>query len=162
SARTEADEAATTAEVATLRQVIETVAARHGGRVFNTAGDGFMLEFASSVGAVEAAIELAETCEPKVPVGVPLGHVWVQATGDLLGHGVNVAARLMARSDPGAVLLSSDVRRTIRGVVAERMVSRGLQRLDKMSETIEAFAIASVGAAFVAPTKPHSAEPLLA
>jgi len=51
SARTEADEARTTAEVAALRGVIEEIAARHGGRVFNTAGDGFMLEFGSSLAA---------------------------------------------------------------------------------------------------------------
>jgi class 3 adenylate cyclase len=82
--------------------VIEAIAARHGGRVFNTAGDGFMLEFVSSLAAVEAAIELAETCEPKVRVGVHLGDVLVQLNGDLLGHVVNVAARLMAKSDPGA------------------------------------------------------------
>ena len=69
SARTEADEARTTAEVAALRGVIEGIAARHAGRVFNTAGDGFMLEFGSSLGAVEAAFELAEKCEPKVRVG---------------------------------------------------------------------------------------------
>jgi class 3 adenylate cyclase len=48
SARTEADEAKTTAEVAALRRVIEGIATAQGGRVFNTAGDGFMLEFGSS------------------------------------------------------------------------------------------------------------------
>lgn len=55
SARTKADEATTTAAVAALRKVIEVIAASHGRRVFNTAGDGFMLEFGSSLGAVEAA-----------------------------------------------------------------------------------------------------------
>ncbi|MBL8781940.1 MAG: adenylate/guanylate cyclase domain-containing protein, partial [Alphaproteobacteria bacterium] len=142
SARTEADEARTTAEVAALRKVIEGIAARHGGRVFNTAGDGFMLEFGSSLAAVEAAIELAETCEPKVCVGVHLGDVVVQPNGDLLGHGVNVAARLMAKSDPGGALVSAAVRQTIRGPIADRLVSRGLFHLDKMNETIEAFALA--------------------
>ena len=110
SARTEADEARTTAEVAALRQVIEGIAGKHGGRVFNTAGDGFMLEFGSSLAAVKAAFELAETCEPKVRVGVHLGDVVVQPNGDLLGHGVNVAARLMAKSDPGGALVSAAVR----------------------------------------------------
>ena len=62
SARTEADEAGTTAEVAVLRGVIEAIAAKHVGRIFNTAGDGFMLEFGSSLAAVEAALELADTC----------------------------------------------------------------------------------------------------
>ncbi|MFM9864203.1 MAG: TIR domain-containing protein [Micropepsaceae bacterium] len=141
SARTEADEARTTAEVAALRKVIEAIAGKHGGRVFNTAGDGFMLEFGSSLAAVEAAFELAETCEPKVRVGVHLGDVAVQPNGDLLGHGVNVAARLMAKSDPGGALVSADVRRTIRGPLGERLVSRGVMQLDKMAETIEAFAL---------------------
>jgi len=147
SARTEADEARTTAEVAALRKVIEAIAAKHGGRVFNTAGDGFMLEFGSSLSAVEAAFELAETCEPKVRVGVHLGDVSVQPNGDLLGHGVNVAARLMARSDPGGALVSGAVRGSIRGPVAERLVSRGSMQLDKMAEVIEAFAL-HAGAAF--------------
>ncbi len=151
SARTEADEARTTAEVAALRKVIEAIAAKHGGRVFNTAGDGFMLEFGSSLAAVEAAGELASTCEPKVRVGVHLGDVVVQPNGDLLGHGVNVAARLMAKSEPGGALVSADVRRTIRGPLGERLFSRGVMQLDKMAETIEAFALRIVTATPAAP-----------
>src|SRR5579862_1657249 len=150
SARTEADETATTAEIAALRLVVEAIAHAHGGRIFNTAGDGFMLEFGSSLSAVEAASELAETCQPGVRVGVHLGDVIVQPNGDLLGHGVNVAARLMAQSDPGLALVSADVRRTIRGPLAERLVSRGALQLDKMAETIEAFALAAAGSAVVA------------
>ena len=161
SARTEADEAKTTAEVAALRSVIERIAGPHGGRVFNTAGDGFMLEFGSSLAAVEAAFALAEQCEPKLRVGVHLGDVVVQPNGDLLGHGVNVAARLMACSDPGSVLVSADVRRTIRGPLAERLVSRGTLQLDKMTEKIEAFALPAVGSAVVAAPSKRS-EPLLA
>src|SRR5262245_7741270 len=141
SARTEADEAKTTAEVTALRGVIEAIAARHEGRVFNTAGDGFMLEFASSLAAVEAALELAESCSPKVRVGVHLGDVIVQPNGDLLGHGVNVAARLMAKSEPGTAIVSAAVQQTIRGPMAQRLVSRGLLQLDKMAETIEAYAL---------------------
>lgn len=139
SARTEADEAKTTAEVADLRKVIEGIAARHGGRVFNTAGDGFMLEFGSSLVAVEAAFELAETCEPKVRVGVHLGDVMVQPNGDLLGHGVNVAARMMAQAAPGTVLVSADVRRMMRGPLVQSLRSKGIIKLAKMSETIEVF-----------------------
>ena len=147
SAKTEADEATTTAEVAALRGTIERIAAERGGRVFNTAGDGFMLEFASSLAAVEAAFALAEQCEPKLRVGVHLGDVAVLPNGDLLGHGVNVAARLMARSDPGSVLVSADVHRTIRGPLAARLVSRGILQLDKMAERIEAFALVTEGPA---------------
>jgi class 3 adenylate cyclase len=161
SARTEADEAGTTAEVAKLRSVIERIAGVRGGRVFNTAGDGFMLEFGSSAAAVEAAFALAEECEPKLRVGVHLGDVVVQPNGDLLGHGVNVAARLMARSEPGSALVSADVHRTIRGPLAERLISQGTLQLDKMTEKIEAFALATSGTAEVAsPSK--SREPLVA
>lgn len=147
SARTEADEARTAAEINALRKVIDAITTKGGGRIFNTAGDGFMLEFASSLAAVEAALELAETCEPKVRVGVHLGDVAVQPNGDLLGHGVNVAARLMAKSDPGTALISASVRQTIRGPLAERLVSRGVMKLDKMAETIEAFSLGSAGTA---------------
>jgi len=139
SARAEADEEKTAAEVGALRKVIEGIAARHGGRVFNTAGDGFMMEFGASLLAVEAAFELAGTCEPKVRVGVHLGDVMVQPNGDLLGHGVNVAARLMAQAAPGSVLISADVRRMMRGPLAQSLRSRGTIKLAKMSETIEVF-----------------------
>jgi adenylate cyclase len=161
SALTEGDEARTTTEVAALRSVIERIAGPGGGRVFSTTGDGFMLEFGSSLAAVEAAFALAEQCEPKLRVGVHLGDVVVQPNGDLLGHGVNVAGRLMACSDPGSALVSADVHRTIRGPLAERLVSRGTLPLDKMTEKIEAFALPAVGSAVVAaPSK--SREPLLA
>ncbi len=159
SARTEADEARTTAEVAALRKVIEAIAAKHGGRVFNTAGDGFMLEFGSSLAAVEAAFELAEICEPKVRVGVHLGDVVVQPNGDLLGHGVNVAARLMAQATPGTALVSSPVRGSIRGPIAERLVTRGMLKLDKMAETIEAFALGGIEAGLSTPPTPAAARP---
>ena len=160
SARTEADEAKTTAEIAALHKLIEGTAARHGGRVFSTAGDGFMLDFGSSLAAVEAAFELAETCEPKVRVGVHLGDVVVQPNGDLLGHGVNVAARLMAQSSPGAVLISGTVRQTIRGPIADRLQSRGMLKLDKMTETIEAFAL-TVAVLAVGAMPRKDAEPIL-
>src|SRR4030095_6901453 len=90
SARTEADEARTTAEVAALRGVVERIATAQGGRVCNTSGAGFMREFGSSLAAVEAAFALADTCEPKVRVGVHLGDVVVQPHGDLLRHSRNV------------------------------------------------------------------------
>jgi TolB-like protein/predicted Zn-dependent protease len=120
-----------------------------------------MLEFVSSLAAVEAAGELAETCEPKVRVGVHLGDVVVQPNGDLLGHGVNVAARLMAKSGPGGALVSAAVRQTIRGPIADRLVSRGLFHLDKMEETIEAFALAGATEGAAAPQRPHRPWPKL-
>jgi class 3 adenylate cyclase len=80
SARTEADEARTTAEVAALRRVIEGIATARGGRVFNTAGDGFMLEFGSSLAAVEAALALADQCEPKCGSACTWAMSWCNPT----------------------------------------------------------------------------------
>ncbi len=158
SARTETDEAKTVAQISLLRPVIESIAKAHGGRVFNTAGDGFMLEFASSLSGVNAALELADECRPRVRVGVHVGEVSVQPNGDLLGHGVNVAARLMAKAEPGSAIISADVCRLIRGPLAERFASRGTVQLDKMAETIEIFA-PTAGAAHtpVPPAKPKPA-----
>jgi len=161
SARTEEDEAKSMAQVAALRRTIEAIAEAHGGRVFNTAGDGFMLEFGSSLAAVEAAQEFAERCDPKVRVGVHVGDVVVQPNGDLLGHGVNVAARIMAQSGPGSALVSADVRRMIRGPIAERMTSCGFLKLDKMTETIEGFSLQAGVPSTVVPAT-RSTEPLLA
>lgn len=141
SARTEADESRTAAEIPKLRETIDRTTRTHAGRIFNTAGDGFMLEFPSSSAGVEAAFALAEQCEPRVRIGVHLGDVVVQPNGDLLGHGVNVAARLMAQSQPGSALVSAAVRQTLRGPIVERLISRGPLKLDKMNETIEAFAL---------------------
>jgi len=150
SARTEENEARTTAEIVRLHNTVAVIAEAHQGRVFNTAGDGFMLEFGSCHAAVEAAFELAETCDPKVRVGVHLGDVVVQSNGDLLGHGVNVAARLMAQSAPGSALVSVAVRQALRGPIVDRLISRGALKLDKMNETIEAFAMVSAKTAPVA------------
>ncbi len=159
SVRAEADERKTIAEIAALRTLIQDVAAGHGGRIFNTAGDGFMLEFGSCLAAVQAAFRLAEACEPKVRIGVHLGDVAVQPNGDLLGHGVNVAVRLMAGSEPGGALVSAAVRQTIRDPIVERLVPRGILQLDKMSGTIEVFALAGAetDATFVSrPAAPQS------
>jgi len=142
-ARTEANDAEAAFEIAHLRTAVQSVAGAHGGRIFSAAGDSFMLEFASGVGAVTAAVDLAESCEPKVRVGVHLGDVIVQANGDLLGHGINVAARLMAQSEPGSVLLSGDIRRAVRGPIGDRFVPFGALRLDKMAETVEAHVLQS-------------------
>lgn len=140
SARTEADEVASIAEIGGLRETIAEIAREHSGRIFNSAGDGFMLEFASSIAAIEAAFALAEKCRPAVRIGVHLGDVAVQPNGDLLGHGVNVAARLMAQAGPGSGLVSAAVHQTVHPRMRERLAPRGRVKLDKMNETVDAFA----------------------
>jgi adenylate cyclase len=142
SRRTETDEEATVRAVAVLREQIGLSARLHGGRVFNTAGDGFMLEFPTVSGALAAAEEIAGAGDPPVRVGVHLGEVSVTESGDLLGHGVNVAARIQQMASPGAVLVSGDVKRAVRGPLGDRLKPQGNVRLDKMSETLPVFALA--------------------
>ena len=142
SRRTEADEEAAVKAIAALHEKVAKAAATHGGRVFNTAGDGFMLEFPSALSALAAAEEISAAGDPPVRAGVHLGDVTVTGGGDLLGHGVNVAARIQQMASPGAVLVSGDVKRAIRGPFADRLKPQGSVRLDKMSETLPVFALA--------------------
>jgi adenylate cyclase len=148
SALSEFDEATALARVGLLRDVLEGAALAHGGRIFNTAGDGFMLEFCSAAGALGAAELLWQGGVERatVRVGVHVGDVMATPTGDLLGHSVNVAARLQQLAQPGAVLVSMDVRRAVRGALAQRLHPAGSAHLDKMAETIEIFTFENVTA----------------
>src|SRR5277367_6822219 len=94
-------------------QVFESLVAMHRGRTFNTAGDAILAEFGSAVEAVRCATEIQaalHTRNEQVPearrvrfrIGVNLGDVMVQGT-DLLGDGVNVAARLQTAAQPGGI-----------------------------------------------------------
>src|SRR5262245_57501361 len=113
SARTERDAAVSADEVLALRQRVSAVALRHGGRIFNTAGDSVMMEFAAAGEAVAAIFELIDgrpDGEPEIRIGGHLGDVSVADDDDLLGHGVNVAARLIALAAPGRALISQELR----------------------------------------------------
>lgn len=148
SALSEADEASAASSVAQLRAALDQVARTQGGRIFNTAGDGFMLEFPSASGALAAADLLWGGVDRRsVRVGVHVGDVLIAHGGDLLGHSVNVAARLQQLAQPGAVLVSMDARRAVRGALARRLHAAGSVQLDKMSETIEIFSLEAVAVA---------------
>ncbi|OQW57329.1 MAG: hypothetical protein A4S17_05020 [Proteobacteria bacterium HN_bin10] len=144
SMRTESDETSAIAAVAALRQRVSMAAAAHGGRIFNTAGDGFMLEFAAASEALQAALDLltqAPAEAPPIRIGVHAGEVNVTESGDLLGHGVNVAARLEQMAQPGMALVSRAAADLARSDLNERLVPRGRVALDKMNETIEVLAL---------------------
>ncbi|MGD9816123.1 MAG: adenylate/guanylate cyclase domain-containing protein [Hyphomonadaceae bacterium] len=160
SALSEVDEAEAAARVARLRAALEGAALVHGGRIFNTAGDGFMLEFCSAAGALGAAELLwVGVDRHTVRVGVHVGDVLAVENGDLLGHSVNVAARLQELAEPGSVLVSMDVRRAVRGKLANRLHPAGDAHLDGMVERIEIFTLEAVEAP---KPRPRKAEPVLA
>ncbi len=138
----ERDAAQALAHVARLRELAQAEATRHEGRVFNTAGDGVMLEFASASAALSAAMAMCEAeREASLRFGVHLGEVVAAEGGDLLGHGVNIAARLQAEAPPGGILASQMVRDAAAHDLAQRLMPRGRIRLAKMRETIAVFAL---------------------
>ena len=160
SALSEIDESAALETVGALRGALEGAALVHGGRIFNTAGDGFMLEFCSATGALSAAELLWSGVErQRVRVGVHVGDVMQAPNGDLLGHSVNVAARLQQIAKPGSIVVSMDVRRAVRGALAQRLHPAGSAHLDKMAETIDIFTFENVAAQKARTRKP---DPVLA
>ncbi|MCC7217384.1 MAG: adenylate/guanylate cyclase domain-containing protein, partial [Burkholderiales bacterium] len=101
------------------RAVFDDLLKTYRGRVFNTAGDAILAEFPSAVDAVRCATEiqsalrtrneqLPETHRMWFRIGINLGDVIVQ-DGDLLGDGVNIAARIEAATEPGGVCISGSV-----------------------------------------------------
>lgn len=130
----EADEAATLANVRELRfGIIEPAATRHKGRIFKVLGDGFLIEFGSAMDAVKAALEIQRATlavedlgdrRLLLRIGVNLGDV-IDDGSDLLGDGVNVAARLQTAAAPGGICISADVHGEIAGSIDERFFDAG-------------------------------------
>ncbi len=141
SRQSEIDEAVAIREISALGERIRAAAATAGGRVFNTAGDGFMLEFSAASGAVAAAEEIVANNRVPVRIGVHLGEVTQTPENDLLGRGVNIAARLQSAAKPGEVLLSGDVQRALPAEIAARLAPRGSVQLNKMRERIDVFTL---------------------
>jgi len=113
------DEIGTVRTLATCRELVTGVIARHGGRVVDMPGDNILAEFASAVSAVEAASAMQAqlgACNGALPenrrlvfrIGVNLGDVVIE-DGRLYGDGVNVAARIEALAEPGGICVSAKV-----------------------------------------------------
>jgi TolB-like protein/Tfp pilus assembly protein PilF len=145
------------AHVARVRERATGLVAEHNGRIFNTAGDGLMLEFANASDALNAAIALCEA-ETQLRFGVHWGEVTETANGDLLGHDVNVAARLQAEATPGAILASSAIFDGASPALRARLQPRGKIKLAKMRTLTSVYALDPSGA----PVKAHATTPTLA
>jgi len=109
----DADEVGTYAALHAARDVFGKLITRHGGRIANTAGDGLIADFPSAVEAAQCAIEVqnelgSQNSGLKFRIGIHLGDVIVDGD-DLIGEGVNLAARLQSMAEPGGVLISQQV-----------------------------------------------------
>ena len=131
-----ADEEGTLAALKQLRhELLDPKIEKHRGRIVKTTGDGVLIEFGSVVGAVECALSLQQqaaernsgiTGEHRMDwrIGIHLGDVLVEGD-DILGDGVNIAARLEAIAEPGGICLSEDAFRQVRGNVAAEFADIG-------------------------------------
>ena len=146
STMSERDQRNAARKVEALRHRLVAVAGKNGGRLFNTAGDGFMLEFGSAGSAFSAIQEILDKRgrgEPPIRVGAHVGDVVVTATNDLLGHGVNVAARLQELAAPGTALVSAEFRSMARSSPAAAFQSRGQKPLENIEQRVQTFEILS-------------------
>ena len=156
------DEAGTAKAVREHRKAAAPIVADLGGRVVKTMGDGVLLEFPSVVAAVECAVTIqnmmvernVDTPEARrivYRIGVHLGDVLIDGD-DILGEGVNIAARLESICEPGGVSISRAVYDQISGKLALGFRTLGLQKLKNIGKAVEVFAIDYVDKTDDAPT----------
>jgi TolB-like protein len=147
------DEAGTARAVREHRDAAMPIVTAHGGRVVKTMGDGLLLEFPSIVAALECGMavqrlmterntELADDRRMVYRIGLHLGDVLIE-DDDILGDGVNIAARLEGIAEPGGIYLSEDAYRQVRGKVAAAFADLGLHELKNIAHPIRVFAVAS-------------------
>jgi adenylate cyclase len=148
-----ADEDRILARLRTLRSdLIDPILAVHHGRIVKRTGDGAIVEFRSVVDAVRCAIEvqsgLAERNAGLPPekrieyrVGIHLGDVVEEADGDLMGDGVNIAARLEGVAKPGAICLSEDAYRQVKQRLDFKVSDLGVVQLKNIAEPIHVYSL---------------------
>jgi len=149
----EVNESAAIRTVHLVRAAFEQAAARRRGRIFHAAGDGFLAEFPSAADGVLAALDFVADIKARdalspsgagarVRVGVHSGDVVEQPNGDLLGHGVNIAARLQAEAEPNGVIASSSVVNLVRDQAGVAFQRRGPLALKNIGDPVQVFDVA--------------------
>ena len=148
-----ADEDRTLARLRALRSdLIDPTIAVHNGRMVKRTGDGVLVEFRSVVDAVRCAIEVqnamvernagvSEDRRIAFRIGVHLGDVVEEADGDLMGDGVNIAARLEGIAKPGAICLSEDAYRQVKGRLDLAVTDLGPTALKNIAEPVRAYSV---------------------
>ena len=160
-----ADEDRILARLRTLRSdLIDPTIAVHHGRIVKRMGDGSIIEFRSVVDAVNCAIELqramvernAEVAPDKrieFRIGIHLGDVVEESDGDLMGDGVNIAARLQGVAEPGAICISEQAHWQVKGRLDLAVTDLGPTQLKNIAEPIRVYAL-DVGMPAVAKPAP--------
>jgi adenylate cyclase len=148
-----ADEDRTLARLRALRSdLIDPTIALHHGRIVKLTGDGALVEFRSVVDAVRCAIEIQHGMiernsglppERRIEfrIGIHLGDVVEEADGDLMGDGVNIAARLEGIAGPGAICLSEDAYRQVSGRLDMAVADLGPTQLKNIEKSIRVYSL---------------------
>src|SRR6478736_1804763 len=148
-----ADEERILARLRALRSdLIDPTIAVHHGRVVKRTGDGALVEFRSVVDAVRCAMEVQNgmvernaglPSEKRIEfrIGIHLGDVVEEADGDLMGDGVNIAARLEGIANPGAICLSEDAYRQVSGRLDMAVADLGLTQLKNIERPIRVYSL---------------------
>src|ERR1700731_3898344 len=137
------------------RKVTDALVAKHGGRLVKTTGDGGLLEYPSGVHAVEGAVAVQAVMDQRnegVPgdrrmlfrIGINLGDILIEGD-DILGDGVNVAARLEGIAEPGGICISSSAYDQVRGKVGVEFADLGEQSLKNIARPVRAYAVVQDG-----------------
>ena len=170
------DEAGTVRELREHRAAADPIIAEHGGRIVKTTGDGLLIEFGSLVGAVECALALQRLAAERNAevsadrrmewrIGVHLGDVLIEGD-DILGDGVNIAARLEGIAKPGGICISEDAFRQVRGKVEVEFADLGEQSLKNIARPLRVYRVGSSSVArqpiSPAPTLPLPDKPSIA
>jgi len=143
------DEAGTAQALREHRTAANPLIAEHGGRVVKTTGDGALIEFGSVVGAVQCAIALQKLMVERnagvtdarrmdLRIGVHLGDVLIEGD-DILGDGVNIAARLEGIAERGGICISEDAFRQVRGKVDAEFDDIGEQSLKNIARPLRVY-----------------------
>jgi Adenylate cyclase, family 3 (some proteins contain HAMP domain) len=145
------DEEETLRRMASCRTTIDDFIAIAGGRIFNTAGDAVLAEFPSAVEAVRCAIDIQESLrtrnvayptsrEMSYRIGIGIGDV-VEREGDLLGDGVNIAARLEGLAEVGGICISRAVHEQVTGKLSARFIDIGARKVKNIPTPVHAYVV---------------------
>ena len=147
----EADEAGTLETLRRCREAMDGIIARHEGRIVNTWGDAIIAEFPSVVEAVQCAVEIqTELSSPNqgrpvaqqmwFRIGINLGDIMVE-DGNIYGEGVNIAARLQEKAEPGGILISGPVYEHVRKKLSISFDFFGDQAVKNVSEPVTSYRV---------------------
>src|SRR5579872_831817 len=146
------DEEETLRRLAAYRAVTDDFIAKAGGRIFNTAGDAVLAEFPSAVEAVRCAIDIQESLRTRnmayppsrqmnLRIGITIGDV-VERDGDLLGDGVNIAARLEGLAEVGGICVSRAVHEQVANKLSVQFADIGAQEVKNIPTPVHAYMVA--------------------